>query len=214
MAVLGVDGCPGGWVGALVGSGGISWHAGSLSELLTLPAAVVAVDIPLGLPSGADRRTCDVSAAARLGVQRSSVFPAPPRAVLAARDHVEASVLSRAAGSVGVSLQTWNIVPKIREADGLRDPRLLEVHPELSFRELSGQVLPRKKLLAGRLARQAALQAWRSVELPSTRPGRAAPDDCLDALACAWTAQRWLRGEAEVLGGERDGTGQVMRIVI
>lgn len=214
MAVLGVDGCPGGWVGVLVGSGGISWHAGSLAELLALPAEVVAVDIPLGLPAAGSRRSCDLLAAAWLKTQRSSVFPAPPRAVLAARDHAEASVLSRAAGSVGVSLQTWNIVPKIREADRLRDPRLLEVHPELSFRQLTGRVLPRKKLLAGRVARLAALQAWQPVELPSPRPGRAAPDDCLDALACAWTAQRWLRGEAEVLGGGVDETGQIMRIVV
>lgn len=214
MAVLGIDGCPGGWVGVLVGTGGVSWYAGSLTELLALPADVVAVDIPLGLPAAGCRRSCDLLAAARLGAQRSSVFPAPPRAVLAARDHPEASALSRAVGSVGVSLQTWNIVPKIREADQLRDPRLLEAHPELSFRQLSGQVLPRKKLLAGRIARLAALQAWLPVGLPSPRPGRAAPDDCLDALACAWTAQRWLRGEAEVLGGEVDETGQVMRIVV
>lgn len=213
MAVLGIDGCPGGWVGALVTGRTLTWYAGTLAELLALPAEVVAIDIPLGLPSGAARRPCDLAAAARLGAQRSSVFPAPPRVVLDAGDHAEASVLSRAAGSVGVSLQTWNIVPKIREADGLRDPRLLEVHPELSFRALTGRVLPRKKLPAGRAERLAALRGWLPVDLPSPRPGRAAPDDCLDALVCAWTAGRWLRGEAEVLGGELDATGQVMRIV-
>ena len=216
MAVLGVDGCPGGWVGALVSAGAVSWHAGTLAELLTLPADVVAVDIPLGLPSGLDRRVCDLQAAARLGAQRSSVFPAPPRAVLAARDHAEASRLSRAAGSVGVSLQTWNIVPKIREADVLRDRRLLEVHPEVSFRELcaGGPALPSKKLPAGRAARLTALRGWLDVDLPSPRPARAAADDCLDALVCAWTADRWLARRALVLGGEVDQTGRVMQIVI
>lgn len=213
MAVLGIDGCPGGWVGVLVAGRTLTWYAGTLAELLALPAEAVAIDIPLGLPSGAARRPCDLAAAARLGAQRSSVFPAPPRAVLDAGDHAEASVLSRAAGSVGVSLQTWNIVPKIAEADRLRDPRLVEVHPELSFRALTGRVLPRKKLPAGRAERLAALRGWLPVDLPSPRPGRAAPDDCLDALVCAWTAGRWLRGEAEVLGGELDATGQVMRIV-
>ncbi len=213
MAVLGIDGCPGGWVGALVAGRTITWYAGTLAELLDLPAEVVAIDIPLGLPSGAARRPCDLAAAERLGAQRSSVFPAPPRVVLDAHDHAEASVLSRAAGSVGVSLQTWNIVPKIREADRLRDPRLLEVHPELSFRALTGRLLSRKKVAAGRAERLAALRNWLPVDLPSPRPGRAAPDDCLDALVCAWTAGRWLRGQAEVLGGEFDATGQVMRIV-
>lgn len=213
MAVLGVDGCPGGWVAALVGTAGVTWHDGGLAELLALPAEVVAVDIPLGLPDGAARRACDLLAAHRLGGQRSSVFPAPPRAVLDAVDHADASLRSRAAGSVGVSLQTWNIVPKIREADRLCDPRLIEVHPEVSFRELTGEVLPRKRLVAGRAARLAALQTWRDVELPVPRPGRAAPDDCLDALVCAWTAERWLGGTALVLGGELNAVGQVMRIV-
>ena len=218
MAVLGVDGCPGGWVGAFVEGSRVSWHAGSLEELLALPAAVVAIDIPLGLPTGAQRRACDLLARERLGAARSSVFPAPPRPVLAARSHAEASELSRGAGSVGVSLQTWNIVPKIREADGLRDLRLLEVHPEVSFRELGGPGptggWPSKRLAAGRAARLACLRTWLPVELPSPRPGRAAVDDCLDALVCAWTARRWVAGTATVLGGEPDATGRVMQIIV
>ena len=226
VRVLGVDGCPGGWVGALVDGVSLTWHAGSLAELLELDAEVVAVDIPLGLPTGADRRACDLAARVRLGAQRSSVFPCPPRAVLAARSHAEASELSRAAGSVGVSIQTWNIVPKIREADDLRDPRLLEVHPEVSFQALAAQVgrqdllpdaraLSGKKTPAGRAERLALLRTWLpATEVPGPRPGRAAADDCLDALVCAWTAQRWVRGRAEVLGGDLDATGQVMRIVV
>lgn len=216
MRVLGIDGCPGGWVGALVDGSSLSWYAGSLASLLELDADMVAVDIPLGMPTGGERRPCDLAAAARLGSQRSSVFPCPPRAVLRARSHAEASELSRAAGSVGVSIQTWNIVPKIREADGLRDPRLLEVHPELSFRALAGiPALPGKKTPAGRATRLALLQSWLpAADVPTPRPGRAAPDDCLDALVCAWSGQRWLRGQAEVLGGDLDGTGQVMRIVV
>ena len=39
------------------------------------------------------------------------------------------------------------------------------------------------------------------------------PDDCLDAVACAWTATRWARGEAEVLGDEVDALGVPMRII-
>ena len=253
-AVLGVDGCPGGWVGALVrrapadghpgGSGGrdyaprasrsspppasrsstappvasryvVSWYTGSMAELLALPAAVVAVDIPIGLPDGPTRRPCDVKAAARLGAQRSSVFPAPPRAVLEAQSHAHASGLSRAAGSVGVSLQSYNILGKVAEVDGLRDPRLVEVHPEVSFRELTGTVLPRKLLVAGRQARLAALRTWLpEAALPAPRPGRARPDDCVDALVCAWSGWRWLAGDAHVLGGETDSTGLPMRIVI
>jgi predicted RNase H-like nuclease len=193
-AVLGIDGCPGGWVGALVTGSTIDWYAGQLADLVALPAAVVAIDIPLALPVDGRRRACEVAARERLGPQRSSVFFAPPSAVLAARDHAEASALSRAAGSVGVSIQTWNIVPKIREALALDDPRLLEVHPELSFRAL-GAVTASKKTAAGQAERRTLLG---NPVLPRLAPA----EDCLDALACAWTAARWLRGSADVLGEE------------
>ena len=142
------------------------------------------------------------------------MFFAPPGVVLQAGSHAEASLLSREAGSVGVSIQTWNIVPKIREALPYAE-QLVEVHPEVSFRALTAVVLGSKKTVAGRQARLSALQSWLpNVTVPVPRPGRAAVDDCLDALVCAWSAQRWLRGEAEVLGGDVDATGQVMRIVI
>jgi predicted RNase H-like nuclease len=201
-AVLGIDGCPGGWVGALVTGSTVSWHAGSLASLLALEASVVAIDIPLALPVDGARRACEVAARTRLGAQRSSVFFAPPTAVLAASSHPEASVLSRAAGSVGVSIQTWNIVPKIAEALAAVDPRLVEVHPELSFRAL-GTVSASKKSPAGHAERLALLRSWLpSAAVPSPRPGGASADDCLDALACAWTASRWLAGTAHELGRE------------
>jgi predicted RNase H-like nuclease len=73
-AVLGVDGCPGGWVGALVSRSETTWYVGQLADLVALPAAVVAVDIPLALPVDGTRRACEVAVKARLGAQRSSVF--------------------------------------------------------------------------------------------------------------------------------------------
>jgi predicted RNase H-like nuclease len=204
-AVLGVDGCPGGWVGALVRGSTVSWHVGSLAALLALPAAVVAIDIPLALPVDGTRRACEVEAKARLGAARSSVFFAPPLPVLEARDHAQASELSRAAGSVGVSIQTWNIVPKIREAVASDDPRLLEVHPELSFRAM-GPVTASKKTADGQAQRRRLLG---DPVLPRIAPA----NDLLDALACAWTGRRWLDGSAEVLGEELLA-GRVSRIAV
>ena len=217
MAVLGVDGCPGGWVGALVDDGQLSWHTGSFPAMLALRAAIVAVDIPIGLPAGAHRRAADVEARAELGAQRSSVFFVPPRVVLEAGSQPEATRLSRAAGSVGVSIQTFHILDKVAEVDALvrAGAAPIEVHPEVSLRRLCGRPLPPKRTLAGRLARLEVLRGWLpDLELPFPLPGRARPDDCLDAVACAWTAARWLRGAAEVLGGETDALGVPMRIVV
>lgn len=223
MAVLGVDGCLGGWVGVRVDEGHLTWHAGSFAELLALDADVVAVDIPIGLPADARRRRADVEAREVLGAQRSSVFFTPPRVVLEATSQPEATRLSRLAGSVGVSIQTFHLLGKVAEVDAvLRSDaqaaaRVIEVHPEVSLRRLgAGRVLPPKRTAAGRAARCAVLRTWLpSLDVPVPRPGRAQPDDCLDAVAAAWSAARWLSGDAEVLGGgEVDGTGLPMRIVV
>ncbi len=220
-AVLGVDGCPGGWVGALVDGPMLTWHSGPFAALLALPAQVVAVDIPIGLPAGGKRRRADLEARTVLGAQRSSVFLTPPRVVLDAPTQAEATLLSRAAGSVGVSIQTFYLLGKLAEVDALlrADPaaagRTVEAHPEVSLRRLGGRVLPPKRTLEGGRARLDVLRTWLpDLELPARLPGRAQPDDCLDAVACAWTAARWLRGEADVLGDEVDALGVPMRIVV
>lgn len=221
-AVLGVDGCSGGWVGALVDPAGrCTFVGGAFADLLAVEAAVVGVDIPVGLPPGAARRRADLEARDLLGPQRSSVFLVPPRVVLRAPTQAEATVLSRAAGSTGVSIQTFHVLGKVAEVDALlradraAAARVVEVHPEVSLRRLGGRPLPPKRTAAGRAARLEVLRAWLpDLALPSPRPGRAQPDDCLDAVAAAWSAQRWLRGQAEVLGDETDGLGLPMRIVV
>jgi len=139
--------------------------------------------------------------------------------VLEATTQTDATRLSRAAGSVGVSIQTFHILDKVAEVDVLLrrspDPRVIEVHPEVSLRRLGGIALPPKRKVAGRVARLDLLRTWLpTLQLPSPLPGRARPDDCLDAVACAWSATRWLRGEAEVLGDERDALGTRMRIIV
>ncbi len=215
--VLGVDGCKGGWVGAEVGPSGVTWWFFSTAgDFLAHPTDVVAVDIPIGLPDRG-RRACDEQARAALPGQASSVFTAPVRAARGAATYAEAKALSVAVDGRSLSAQCFGILPKIAEVDrALRahpGREVIEVHPEVSFARLAGHPLPRKRSAAGALAR---LQLLAKVfgELPTEAPSQASLDDCLDALACAWTGQRWLHGLAEVLGGaEHDATGQVMRIV-
>lgn len=212
-AVLGVDGCPGGWVGALVTGPAVTWLLlPDAAAVLAVEAAAVGIDIPIGLPP-VGPRACDVAARARLGARRSSVFPAPVRAVLGASSYADARVRSVAASGRSLSAQAWNLVPRIADVDAAEVDhyRVVEVHPELVFATLAGPLGP-KKTPDGAAARVAALREW----LPGGWPPHPRParlDDALDALACAWTAQRWLAGTAEVLGGEPDATGTPMRIV-
>ncbi len=212
-AVLGVDGCPGGWIGALVTGTSVEWLLlPDAAAVLAVPAAAFGIDIPIGLPS-VGPRGCDVAARARLGARRSSVFPAPVRAVLESASYADARERSVAASGRSLSAQAWNLVPRIADVDAapVDHARVVEVHPELVFATLAG-ALPPKKTAEGATSRVAALRTW----LPDGWPDHPRParlDDALDALACAWTAARWLRGEAEVLGGEPDDTGTPMRIV-
>jgi predicted RNase H-like nuclease len=212
---LGLDGARGGWVGALVADGRVSWlRLGHLTEALALDVEAVGVDMPVGLPA-TGRRECDRLAKALLGRAHPRVFLTPPRGVLAAADHADANRLHRElTGGLGLSVQTWHLVPKMREVDEVADdPRLVEVHPELSFAELAGtQALPSKKTAAGRALRVGTLRRW----LPDLAVDEVpAGDDGLDALAVAWSTHRWLAGTARTLPDHPpyDGRGRPMRIV-
>jgi predicted RNase H-like nuclease len=221
VRVLGADGCPGGWIGAIVMAGSVEWRLlPDAAALLSLAASCAAsgVDMPIGLPE-VGPRACDSLARAALGSRRSSVFPAPVRAVLGASSYAEACAVSRTASGRALSVQTWNLVPRIADLDAaLPDGGrawLSEMHPELSFARLAGAVLPPKKTAEGRTARIAALQTW----LPDLRladvPRPARTEDALDALAVAWSALRWWRGEAETLPDpyDVDSRGLPMRII-
>jgi predicted RNase H-like nuclease len=217
-AVIGVDGGRGGWVVARVeladaDGRSVRWdRVADIGAVLATDAAAIGVDMPIGLPAHG-RRECDLRAKRRLGRAHSRVFFAPPRPVLDATTYAEAGALHRgAADGLGLSVQTWQLVAKIREVDEVADDaRLLEVHPELSFAALAGTVLPSKHNAAGREVRLAALRAqWPGLT------GVPAGDDALDALAVAWSAARWWRGEAESVP-ERprlDQRGRPMRIVV
>jgi predicted RNase H-like nuclease len=221
MRVLGVDGCRGRWVIASVTDGEATW------EMLDNPDALmgrrvdaIGIDVPIGLPESGPRR-CDIAARARIGPRRSSVFPAPPRCVLEAGSYDEARTLLRERGVPSMSAQAFGIVQAIRSVDVAMSPRfedrVIETHPEVSFAELAQSELAPKKTAAGVAQRLQALDLWLSgaLQAVASAPVGVPIDDALDALACAWSAQRFATGQAEELGdGTRDSRGLLMRIVV
>jgi predicted RNase H-like nuclease len=182
--------------------------------------AAVAIDIPIGLPPDSSRPV-DHEARRRLGPRKSSVFPAPMRRVLEATTYEEACQISRVACGRAVSRQLFAILPKIREVDALQSPalqdRLFEMHPEVSLTELAGAPMQFHKSTGE--GRHERLHALRSAfpELGTTadlRPRGTQPDDVLDALVGAWTAQRYVSGHHVRLGGDTDETGLRMEIIV
>jgi predicted RNase H-like nuclease len=210
--VLGVDGCRGGWVGALLDDDAVTWlRLPDVDAVLSVGADAVGIDMPIGLPPRG-RRECDLLAKRLLGRAHPRVFLTPPRAVLAAATYEEAGSLHRRlVDGKGLSWQTWHLLAKVAEVDSRADdPRLVEVHPELSFALLAGRVLPPKRTAEGRGARLDVLRRWLP-GLTDAPPG----DDAPDALAAAWSAARWLAGSARTLPADppRDQAGRPMRIV-
>ncbi len=109
-------------------------------------------------------------------------------------------------------------MPAIRSLDDALgdppDPRVHEVHPEVSFRALDGRVADRKASVAGLAQRMRALEAAMDVlDALAGVPAWMPAVDALDACAAAWSAQRIADGRAESVGDDRrDARGRPMRI--
>jgi predicted RNase H-like nuclease len=195
---LGIDACRAGWIASSRGQEGL--FASFREALAAHPAALIAVDVPIGLSRG--DRPCDKAARALLGPRRASVFPPPTRAQLRAR-----------ARPPGVTTQAWALAPRLREADAAMTPRLqrrvVEAHPELAFAAFAGRPMRHpKRTAAGARER---LRALGLAAAPRVPPG-ARLDDVLDARALAVQARRIAAGVATKLGGERDARGLRMEI--
>lgn len=215
LGCAGVDGCRTGWV--------VATRAGArvvptIADVLGAGHTVVGVDMPIGLP-GAEARAADLEARRFLSPRGSTIFPTPPRPCLDATDHADASRISVEITGKKLTLQTWNIVARIREIDRAietgDEQRLIEVHPECAFAVMNGgRPLPPKHDRAGIDARAAFIEAEFG-PVPRTLPGAGA-DDILDAYAALWTAERFVRGEHRQFPNDReqrDSRGLLMRIV-
>jgi predicted RNase H-like nuclease len=219
VAVLGVDGWRGAWVGALLDGRAVTLLAlPDAAAVLMVPGVdVIGVDMPVGLADDGPR-ACDVAARRLLGRAGSSVFPAPLRPVLGCASYAEACAVSRAASGRALSVQAWNLVPAIRSLDDALgdppDPRVAEAHPELAFRALDPRVTARKASTRGLAQRLRALAPVVDVlDALAGAPDGVPAADCLDACAVAWSARRLAEGTAECVGdGARDARGRPMRI--
>ena len=208
--VAGVDGCRAGWLVAMLApvDAGIRFHLlERFAEIASLPerAAIIAVDMPIGLPEhiGAYGRGPERLVRRLLGERQSAVFSVPSRAAVYATDYRDACRIAAHTSDPPkkVSRQLFGIAPKICELDAfLRGPSprapLYEVHPEVAFWRLNGErALAEPKKRKGQpyepsLALRRALLAGEGLKTQAAPPKGAAADDVLDAIACAAIARR------------------------
>ena len=203
---VGVDGCRAGWFAIGLEAEG-NWQVDVFPEVSSLwnhhrQASLILIDIPIGLKAeGRAERRCDPQVRKLLGPRRSSVFPAPCRRAIYASSYQEACDINQQLTGKRLSVENWNIIPKIREMDSLlsedisaRD-RIREIHPELCFWGLAGRPMQHaKKRNEGLSERTQLLQSIypQTVDiiahaLSTYRRKDVARDDILDALAAAVT---------------------------
>ena len=205
---VGLDGCPTGWIAAVVRDGrliAVEYRESARTALEAYSdAEAFAFDIPITLTPTGDREA-DRAARKFLPTGRApSVFNAPPLAALGATSYDEANDTSRRVSGKGLSRQSFALLRKIREVGEIAatDRRVFEAHPEVSFAVLAGgRALPSKKTWDGLMQRRALLSAAGLAipDLVDEASRRGAADDIVDAVACAWTAARIASGEARSL---------------
>lgn len=234
--LAGLDGCRAGWIAVFIRPVGDEVRVTVVphfSNIASMQPAIIAVDMPIGLPERGSYGGREAENAVRplLGARQSSVFSVPSRAAVYATDYGDARriALSTSEPPRSVAKQLFNIAPKIREVDAaLRaDPalaaRTFEIHPEVAFWRFNDEkpLTEPKKIksrpyepgLALRRTLLIAAGLPRAI-IDSTPPKGADADDLLDALACAAVARRIHAGIAQPFPdpAPRDAYGLPMAI--
>ncbi|MGD9487539.1 MAG: DUF429 domain-containing protein [Calditrichaceae bacterium] len=205
MRFVGVDGCRAGWIAAGIDTD-FNGELKLFPELAMLwdefrESSMILIDIPIGLPSSRARE-CDILARKILKSRPSSIFPAPCRDAVYAANYRDASLINQKTLGKKLSVQTWNIIPKIRQTDillssqGQARIKIHESHPEICFQSLNGQPLKNsKKTIHGVNKRlqilnniQLSLPKIYNTALSRFKRSDVARDDILDALILAVTA--------------------------
>ncbi len=233
---LGVDGCHAGWISIGI-KNQLEWNIEFFSTINDLwgantDAELILIDIPIGMrDKGGIPRLCDTAARKYLTKKRSScIFPTPCRTALYAASYQEANEINKRLTGKGLSKQSWNITPKIREVDTflVENPKLvkifIETGPELCYAALAGdQPLDHyKKSKAGLAERKKLLIPYCKnsktpieIGLHQFKRSDVAIDDIMDAWVLAISS---LKGRSNLRiipeEFEYDSVGLPMRIAI
>ena len=203
--IAGIDGSKGGWVC-------VSGYENNFKELKfeklkefndikSKDFNLVLVDIPIGLDINLKKggRIVDKLARKELLTNKSSIFNAPSRLVLEAKNYEEANKINKNKG-MGLSKQSWNLVKKIKEVDDfIRNSNktiIFESHPEIIFQVMKrNKVSTKKKNDEGIIERRNLLEknGFNKIFLEknlSTKDSFYKKDDFIDACSLFWSANR------------------------
>lgn len=231
--IIGIDGCVAGWCAVISIENSISIKVyRSLKDLIgEYPkASHYIIDMPMGLGDENCTRDLDSKMKAKLKPRQSTIFQAPCREVLKCDSYEQANKTNRLILGKGLSVQSWNLVPKIRELDHLlrthpefRD-RFFESSPELCFTGLnSGKpLLEKKSQVEGRKKRIEILGSYPNFSrdtissvLVRYKRKEVKIDDILDAWVLCLTGLLGNERGFEIIENEdkKDTCGIPMKII-
>ncbi len=201
----GIDGCRGGWIVAYSDQHSIivNW-IGSLHELKELGIRSCLIDMPIGL--SAERHIDQDLRQVLKPVRHHSVFSTPVRAAVYSDEYLLAKSINKEATGKSISIQSWNICPKIKEVDQFiqdtsNDLAAIESHPEYCFYRLNQNkhLQHKKSTPAGVDERIKLLHTYKAeytkafeLALKSFPRKAVKADDILDALCLHLTGQHEL----------------------
>ena len=215
MKVAGVDGCRKGWLM-------VKWDGNSYGYLVfdnfsglaeSHPdLSLLLIDIPIGLSGPGFPRSLESALRNELKGRSSTVFNPPSREALYADNLESAKAINLEKEGKSISIQTWNIMPKIREVDEYlcksKDMELYESHPELCFKYLnSGKVLMSSKKTAEGFEERFRILAETDPQLSevldemlnSLPRSSVQKDDILDAACLALVAKLGMQNRLSFL---------------
>ena len=228
--ILGIDGSKNGWVGVKQNAKREDFSEiifkEKLIDFLSTDIKLIIIDMPVGLDKNIQQggRLVDKEARKKLLKRKSSIFNAPIRDVLKAKSYDEANTISKSKG-LGISKQSWNLVPKINELDQILQikirPQIYESHPELCFQTMNdGELKFSKKEKLGIKERRNILTKngfdRKFLDRNLKKNKNFHSDDFLDACALSWTAKRIMNEKNINLpeDPEKDELGIIMQMKV
>jgi predicted RNase H-like nuclease len=217
LKTAGIDGCKAGWILVTFDDDHQRYEIlrsdDELHESLQTFDRIF-IDMPIGLEDETYTRTCDELLRKKLGGDyASSVFSPPIRPALHAPSYVEANMQSYEYTEKKLTVQAWNITPKIKALDRILtgmpalQEKVFESHPELLFMNLNGGRIYQKKNTKKGLRHR--LDLIRNIEPVATdffreikeeyRRNEVEEDDIVDAMALALISKESRNKEIKTL---------------
>ena len=204
--IIGMDGCSAGWFTTKIADKQslIFNIIEDLNDdyLKKSNLSHIGIDIPLYL-SKTGKRRAEIEARFLLKKRACTIFSPPTFNVLRAKNYIDACEINFKECGNRISKQSWNLFPKIKEAQKFLENNLIcqvgifEVHPELSFMAMNDMKVIEfgKKTNDGFKMRYLLLKKFfpkfnfEEVRAKFKKKD-VADDDILDAVAVLWSTQK------------------------